>query len=131
MSADPFYKSINWKMLREAVIKRSGGRCEVSGCTSPGKTVDHIISRRRGGPDALSNLRHLCARHDNEVKEDQHGNRRGGATFKPNSACDASGLPVDRDHQFYSGGEGRSNIPTQRAPEPAQGRIRSKFERGG
>lgn len=127
MSSDPFYKSAAWRRLCKAVKRRSRGQCEAPGCTSPGKIVDHIISRRRGGPDHESNLRHLCPRHDNEIKEDQHGNRRGDGKLKSVPACDASGLPLDQSHPFY--GEAGSNITAQRGQGPGGARIRSKFGR--
>ena len=40
--------------------------------------VDHIVSPRNGGEDALSNLRSLCRLHDNRVKENALGDRRSG-----------------------------------------------------
>jgi 5-methylcytosine-specific restriction endonuclease McrA len=94
---DPVYKTITWKTLREKVIKRSGGRCEAAGCTSRGKIVDHIISRRRGGPDHESNLRLLCRDHDNQLKEDASGKRRSGGHAVVHG-CDSSGRPIDPSH---------------------------------
>jgi 5-methylcytosine-specific restriction endonuclease McrA len=48
------------------------------GCGQPATTVDHIRSRRKGGEDALFNLRSFCTVCDNKIKEDHRGNRRGG-----------------------------------------------------
>jgi 5-methylcytosine-specific restriction enzyme A len=98
---DPFYKSSLWKQLRARVIRRSRGWCEAPGCTLRGVIVDHIKSRRAGGPDHESNLRHLCKAHDNAVKENERGERRHGGKLP--SGCDASGLPVDPTHPFFGG----------------------------
>ena len=47
-----------WRKLREIVIKRDAGTCQ--SCGQPGKHVDHILPRRLGGTDELSNLQLLC-----------------------------------------------------------------------
>jgi 5-methylcytosine-specific restriction endonuclease McrA len=87
--------------LRAAVIRRSRGQCEVPGCTSPGAVVDHVVSRRRGGTDELGNLRHLCRRHDNEIKEDATGARRGDGKLSGPRGCDAAGIPIDPNHGWH------------------------------
>lgn len=97
MSNDPFYKSAAWRRLCEAVRKRSRGVCEVPGCGQPGKVVDHIAGRRRGGSDTLTNLRHLCRRHDNQIKEGPNGRRKSGGTPRA-IGCDATGAPRDPRH---------------------------------
>jgi hypothetical protein len=61
------------------------------GCPERGVVVDHIVSR---GPDAMSNLRHLCWAHDNSVKEDATGKRRSGGKLTV-KGCDANGNPLD------------------------------------
>jgi hypothetical protein len=105
----PFYKSKKWGFLREAVIRRSRGQCEVPGCTAPGKVVDHIISPRNGGRHVLANLRHLCRAHDNQVKEDASGKRRGGG--QPVAAgCYADGSPRDPAHPWFVGDPGRRHL---------------------
>jgi 5-methylcytosine-specific restriction enzyme A len=60
---DPFYGSALWKRLRTAVRQRDRGICQE--CRNPGWIVDHIIARKDGGPDEMSNLRTLCAVCDN------------------------------------------------------------------
>lgn len=47
-----------WRKLREVVIKRDGGTCQA--CGQPGEHVDHVVPRRLGGTDELSNLQLLC-----------------------------------------------------------------------
>lgn len=112
---DGFYDSKLWRDLRRAVIRRAQGICEAAGCRAPGRIVDHIVARRAGGPDALGNLRLLCPMHDNQQKENERGDRRGSG-FKPNAACDASGLPVDRNHPFYGGGGSNNTNPAEIRP---------------
>ena len=47
-----------WRKLREIVIRRDAGTCQA--CGQPGKHVDHIVPRKLGGTDELSNLQLLC-----------------------------------------------------------------------
>lgn len=47
-----------WRKIREIVIRRDAGTCQR--CGQPGKHVDHIVPRRLGGTDELSNLQLLC-----------------------------------------------------------------------
>jgi 5-methylcytosine-specific restriction endonuclease McrA len=75
---DPFYQSLQWKSLRRACLERDRFTCTTPGCRQPAKCVDHIVSRRRGGPDRLSNLRSLCSTCDNKIKELASGDRRNG-----------------------------------------------------
>ena len=52
--------------LKEAVIRRAGGRCEY--CRSPARyslgpfTIDHIIPKARGGKTRLDDLAFACSR---------------------------------------------------------------------
>lgn len=51
-----------WRRLREVVIARDGGACQM--CGSPGTHVDHIVPRRLmdgNVVDSLENLQLLCA----------------------------------------------------------------------
>jgi hypothetical protein len=56
---DPFYKTPEWRELRLAVFIRDGKICRY--CGQKGTQADHVIPRRRGGPDHLDNL--VCACH--------------------------------------------------------------------
>jgi 5-methylcytosine-specific restriction endonuclease McrA len=89
-----------WRQIRAARLKIDGYRCAVPGCLRKATHVDHIISRRAGGTDALSNLRSLCAVHDNQVKEDATGKRRSGGKFTV-AGCDAFGMPKDPNHPWF------------------------------
>ena len=70
---DPYYLSPEWKALRRATLERDGSRCVA--CGDPASIADHIIRRRDGGADTLSNLRSLCRICDNRVKEGRAGKR--------------------------------------------------------
>ena len=78
-TADSFYHTPDWTLLRKQCFARDGGRCVV--CGAPAKVADHIVSRRNGGRDELGNLRSLCRAHDNRVKEAPDGTRRGGGSL--------------------------------------------------
>jgi 5-methylcytosine-specific restriction protein A len=57
-----------WRRLREQVIAASPA-CSVCGFTGSKDNplaVDHILPRSQGGTDALSNLRVLCLRHNQQ-----------------------------------------------------------------
>lgn len=47
-----------WRKLREIVIRRDGGTCQL--CGLEGNHVDHIVPRKLGGDDSLLNLQLLC-----------------------------------------------------------------------
>jgi 5-methylcytosine-specific restriction endonuclease McrA len=97
MPGDRFYHTMEWQNLRAAALRRDGYRCTVKGCSARATHVDHVISRRDGGPDVLSNLRSLCKQHDNQVMQGPDGKRRsGGRPFL--KGCDADGMPLDPAH---------------------------------
>lgn len=102
MPSDPFYKSKTWRGLCAAVKRRAHSRCEVRGCLSRGRVVDHIVSRRAGGSDTLDNLRLLCRGHDNAVKEDATGARRSGGKLVA-KGCYPDGSPRDPLHPWFTG----------------------------
>jgi 5-methylcytosine-specific restriction enzyme A len=88
---NPFYDSPEWKLLRWEALDRDHHRCVTPGCGRRATRVDHILSRGRGGPDALSNLRCLCAICDNKIKEDRDGNRRSAGRL---SVIGIDGWPI-------------------------------------
>src|SRR5262245_6590767 len=77
---DPYYGTQRWKRLRAQVPRLDGCRCTASDCTTPWRgfggrlVVDHLVERRNGGADHMSNLRTLCATCDNR----RHGSRGRG-----------------------------------------------------
>jgi len=80
---DPFYLSPEWRgkgALRQRVLDRDGHQC-VS-CGERATIVDHIVSRRNGGADAMHNLRSLCRRCDNRIKERADGTRGKGGSMR-------------------------------------------------
>jgi 5-methylcytosine-specific restriction endonuclease McrA len=82
--ADPYYSSKAWRDLRAARLAMDGHQCTVPGCTARATIVDHIITRRAGGTDTLSNLRSLCRAHDQQIKERSDGSRANGGRFRVN-----------------------------------------------
>lgn len=53
-----------WRTLRQQILQRDGGQCQIRGphCTGIATTVDHIHPRYLGGRDVASNLRASCKR---------------------------------------------------------------------
>jgi hypothetical protein len=128
---DPYYKTKHWKDLVSQVWQRAKGYCEIEACNRLGKVCDHVIPRRRGGPDTLTNLRLLCRFHDNQLMQQSDGNRRnGGVPTVP--GCFPDGSPRDPNHPWYAGGkamnrEGGSIIPAIGGRDRPGARARSKF----
>jgi 5-methylcytosine-specific restriction endonuclease McrA len=73
--AEAYYGTSEWQSLRMSCLKRDGFACQV--CGDKATIADHIISRRNGGSDTLTNLRAMCRTCDNKAKEDHMGVRRG------------------------------------------------------
>jgi 5-methylcytosine-specific restriction endonuclease McrA len=94
---DPYYLSREWRALRAAALRRDGGRCIVPGCGRPATRVDHIVARKDGGADAMSNLRSLCAEHDNQAHREKGGAGARKAMFEV-YGCDERGGPIDPAH---------------------------------
>ena len=79
--------------VRYEVLKRAGGRCELCGIPHEERAleVDHIVPRKKGGPDDLANYQALCwkcnankgARDSTDFRQfqDLHQNREAGCTF--------------------------------------------------
>lgn len=92
-----FYQSPFWRGLRKACLNRDGWRCVVPGCQAKATHADHIITRHPAptptAADVLTNLRSLCAHHDNQVKE-RGGRRNSGGAFTIRGS-DANGWPID------------------------------------
>lgn len=92
---DPFYRSPAWRRLRAARLRLDRHTCVVPGCGQRAVVVDHVISRRAGGADALPNLRSLCRYHDNALKENPGGKRRRDGIML---GCNVDGSPIDPKH---------------------------------
>ena len=98
--SDPFYRTKTWKRLREARLKLDRHACVVPGCGQRATVVDHVIGRRAGGGDALSNLRSLCREHDQMVKE-RPGGKRASKGRLVARGCHPDGSPRDPTHAWY------------------------------
>jgi 5-methylcytosine-specific restriction enzyme A len=95
-----YYRTKEWLWLREGRLRLDHHTCTVPGCSAPATHVDHIISRRAGGVDAIWNLRSLCRDHDQQIKERPNGKRAhdGKLTVR---GCHADGSPLDPTHPWY------------------------------
>lgn len=75
---DSYYYTDEWKTLRILCLRRDKFTCQAPGCGNRATVADHIVSRKAGGADVLSNLRALCRSCDARFREDHMGKRRGG-----------------------------------------------------
>lgn len=60
---DPIYRSAEWRIVRQAVLKRDQYRCQIrlEKCQGTARAVDHIVDWRDGGPPYdPTNLRAAC-----------------------------------------------------------------------
>jgi 5-methylcytosine-specific restriction endonuclease McrA len=103
MPGDPFYHTDTWRKLRRQALERDRHTCVVEGCGKRATTVDHIVSRSKGGPNALPNLRSLCFDHDNQIKERRDGTRRSGGNLRVRGS-NQTGMPLDPHHPWHAGG---------------------------
>lgn len=73
-----YYRTAAWRALREHVLRRDGHRCTLryERCTITATRVDHIVERKHGGADAMSNLRSVCAACDNRRHANKGGHNR-------------------------------------------------------
>ena len=56
---DPYYQTPEWRMLRFDTLRRDKNTCRY--CGAYAHQADHVIPRKRGGLDALSNLVACCS----------------------------------------------------------------------
>jgi 5-methylcytosine-specific restriction protein A len=70
-----------WDKLRDQVLRRDGGICQVcmaDGLVHVGTHVDHIVAKKEGGTDDLANLRTICeARHRAKTQGEARRGRGG------------------------------------------------------
>jgi 5-methylcytosine-specific restriction protein A len=61
-----YYDTRAWRALSKAQLQREPWCrvCLYNGEQVKGSVADHIVPRRDGGADALTNLQTLCRRHD-------------------------------------------------------------------
>jgi 5-methylcytosine-specific restriction endonuclease McrA len=71
-----------WKRVRLVILERDRFVCrlELPGCTGRATEVDHVVPRKFGGTEALSNLRAACR---------SCNRRRGDGTSAPRAIVSA------------------------------------------
>lgn len=117
--SDPFYRSSEWRWLRQETLMRDPF-CRTPGCNRLSTHADHIVARKAGGPDTLSNLRGLCT--------SCHNRRSARGNAEPRLVgCDAAGLPLDPLHPWNVASTPK-NLSELSDRGPARGRARSKFQ---
>jgi 5-methylcytosine-specific restriction endonuclease McrA len=100
MSSD-FYRSPFWLSQRKKILERDKYLC-VS-CGDHASIVDHIKTRPRNlrkvsdEYDRASNLRSLCVKCDNRIKENTNGIRKNKGNLY-HDKVDSMGYPVDPNH---------------------------------
>jgi len=77
-----------WLALHPLCVK-----CMAAGHVTEAHEVDHIVPLFKGGADEPDNLQSLC-KPCHEIKT------RTDLGWRPQAACDASGLPVDPTHHW-------------------------------
>lgn len=97
--SSPYYRSPHWRTLRQQALHRDHGRCVF--CNEVGNIVDHIERRPQGAEnpttaDRLDNLRTLCRKHDNMLKERKNGLRARNGELR---GCDAEGWPLAKSRR--------------------------------
>lgn len=99
MPGHPYYQSAAWRQLRAKALARDAHQCTTPGCRAQAVVVDHVVPRRDGGADALSNLRSLCRGCDNR----RHGHKATGRGAGDPVAvgCDADGVPLAPGHHWH------------------------------
>lgn len=104
MPGNPYYRSKHWKALRARALQRDRNICTTPGCGERATIVDHKKTRpntQQPTPfDVLDNLRSLCRRCDNQVKE--LGTKRRSQAQTRAVGCDADGIPRDPKHHWAS-----------------------------
>ena len=53
------------RFSKAGLAARDGGRCQVKGCDDPGRTIDHVIPRSKGGEHSWENCVLMCRAHNN------------------------------------------------------------------
>mgnify|MGYP003583546985 CR=1 FL=1 len=81
-----FYRSPEWRDLRNKCLRRDGHRCTyIAGgfrCeATENLEAHHVIPRTKGGADALYNLKTRCRRHHEVAHEDMRKKSTYKATF--------------------------------------------------
>lgn len=81
-TAEPFYSSADWIKLRDQVRRESRGMCQVPGCTSRGRIVDHIVEIKDGGAKLDRSNTMLCCDHHHSLKTAAERAKRAKTGYK-------------------------------------------------
>ena len=92
------------KSVQAAILQRSGGMCEMPGCTEVGKEFDHYPKPvAMGGPSTLENGRLLCKPHNastgiqtakDAAKADRQGGRSGQKARRDRAKANGTHRPI-------------------------------------
>lgn len=63
----PSETAAGYRLVRDHVVARSRGRCEIRSYDHPGCDPHHVVPRSLGGADAPENIIWLCRWHHNMV----------------------------------------------------------------
>lgn len=106
MPGNPYYRTSHWFALRARALKRDNHTCTTPGCGARAVIVDHIKTRPNVEVptplDVITNLRSVCKRCDNQVKE-LNGKRRSGGRVRTQDFT-VDGTPTDPLHHWASKG---------------------------
>lgn len=108
-----------WEKTRKVIFARDCGLCQPcrrTGILHEANEVDHIVPKYEGGTDDHANLQAINAE-CHAAKTAAEAQRARGCALKPRPACDATGLPTDRSHPWWGGGENSTLSPPGPIPE--------------
>ena len=93
-----FYRTKAWRRLRWSVLVRDNFRCVICGADVGSRyaaRVDHILPMKSHPHLALdaTNLRTLCAAHDNQAHREKPSGGKGGRIERFNTPIDIDGWP--------------------------------------
>lgn len=118
---DPYYDSIEWRILREKVLKRDQRTCRY--CHGPATQADHVIPRKHGGPDKLSNLVACCPTCNKTA-----GNQRFTSFNAKQSWILKNRLPEEERSLIPWNGRRPKNPDYPTKPKKSKGLLRRKLE---
>jgi len=95
--SDPAYHTQWWRKRSKECLERDNYKCAARNCPERASEADHIVPRKDGGSDELSNLRSLCKFHHAQVQPID------GKPGKLRHIANLDGSPSDPSHPWYRG----------------------------